>query len=135
MASETTTPNVGLQIPGYNQANWQVPTNYNWNLLDQIFGGEVSVPAIDIGTIVISNIAALIAPSLVAEAPSGVVPGNAYTLSYAPVVMLGVFVNGVYQRPGVDYTVGGSSGTLITLTTSTTLVTDTVFAVYLKGTS
>lgn len=135
MATETTTPNVGLQIPAFNQANWQVPFNYNWSLLDQIFGGEIPVPAINIGTIVISNIAAMIAPSLVAETPAGVMPGNAYTLSFVPVVILGVFVNGIYQRPGLDYTVGGSTGTLITLSTATTLVTDTVFVVYLKGTS
>jgi len=40
MASETTTPNIGLQVPSYNQGNWQVPTNYNWNLIDLIFGGS-----------------------------------------------------------------------------------------------
>lgn len=135
MASETTTPNVGLQVPAFNQANWQVPTNYNWNLLDQIFGGEIPVPAINIGTIVISNIAALIAPSFVAEAPAGVIPGNSYTLSFVPVVLLAIFVNGVYQRPGIDYTVGGSQGTLVTLSNATTLITDTVSAIYLKGTA
>jgi hypothetical protein len=135
LASETITPNIGLQIPAFNQANWQVPTNYNWNLLDQIFGGEIQVPALDVGVITISNIAAIIAPSFVAETPSGVIPGNAYTLTYVPVVMLGFYVNGIFQRPGLDYTLGGANGNLVTLTNPTTQVTDTVFAIYLQGTT
>lgn len=132
MASETLTPNVGLQIPAFNQANWQVPTNYNWNLLDQIFGGEIEIPALTVGTINITDIAAMIAPSFVAERPAGVVPGNAYTLTHPPVLLFAILVNGIFQRPALDYTVVGN---LVTLNTATTVVTDTVFAIYLKGTS
>jgi hypothetical protein len=129
MASETTTPNIGLQVPAYNQANWNVPIQYDLNLLDLIFGGQVEVPALKVGTLNITGIAALLAPSFVAETPTGVVPGNAYTLSFPPVILIGVFVNGVFQRPALDYTLVGK---LITLVNATTVVADNVFAVYLK---
>ena len=45
-AAQTVTPNVGLQIPNYNQANWQVPLNYDLNRIDLLFSGGVSVPGI-----------------------------------------------------------------------------------------
>jgi len=38
--SITKTPNVGLQIPDFNTPNWQVPMNFNLNLLDQILSGN-----------------------------------------------------------------------------------------------
>lgn len=129
MASETTTPNIGLQIPAYNQPNWQVPINYDLNLLDLIFGGEVTVPALSVEKFNITNIGALIAPSFVTEAPAGVIPGNAYTLSFPPTVMIGFFWNGIFQRPGVDYTI---VDTLLTMTTGATQAGDSVWAVYLK---
>jgi hypothetical protein len=40
----TVTPNVGLQIPAYAQTNWQVPYNYDLNLLDRILGGLQTLP-------------------------------------------------------------------------------------------
>ncbi len=53
----TTTPNVGLQIPNYNTSNWQVPMNFNTNLLDKIFGGTVAIPALTVsGTLTAPNI-------------------------------------------------------------------------------
>lgn len=129
MASETSTPNIGLQIPAFNQSNWQVPTDYNWNLLDLIFGGEVTVPAISVETFTITNIGAQIAKSFIAEAPDGVIPGNAYTLTYTPSWFIAFFWNGVFQRPGIDYTM---SGAVITMTTSATTTGDNVYALYLK---
>lgn len=129
MASETSTPNIGLQIPAFDQSNWQVPTNYNWELLDQIFGGEVTVPALSVTNFIIESIGLQIANSFVAEIPSGVVPGNAYTLSFAPSVLFGFYWNGIFQRPGLDYTI---VGTLLTMTTGATVSGDTVYAVYLK---
>ncbi len=129
MASETSTPNIGLQIPAFNQPNWQVPTNYNWNLLDLIFGGEFTVPALSVANFIITNIGQQIANSFVAEQPAGVIPGNAYTLSYLPSVLFGFYLNGVLQVPGVDYTIVGQ---LITFTTLATVATDVVFAIYLK---
>lgn len=129
MASETSTPNIGLQIPAFNQPNWQVPTNFNWNLLDLIFGGEVTVPALSVASFIITNIGAQIANSFVTETPVGVVPGNAYTLSFVPTVLFGFYWNGVFQRPVLDYTLIGA---VITMNTSSTSTGDNVYAVYLK---
>lgn len=129
MATETSTPNIGLQIPAYNQPNWQVPTDYNWNLLDLIFGGGVTVPAISVQNFTITNIGTQIAASLVTEVPAGVVPGNAYTLSYTPSMLIGFFWNGLFQRPTLDYTISGST---LTFTSASTSTGDSVYAVYLK---
>lgn len=35
----TVTPNLGLQIPSYQQTNWQVPITFDLNLLDTILAG------------------------------------------------------------------------------------------------
>jgi hypothetical protein len=129
MASETSTPNIGLQIPAFNQPNWQVPTDFNWNLLDLIFGGEVTVPALSVTNFIIANIGIQIANSFVKEAPTGVIPGNAYTLSFTPTVLFGFYWNGIFQRPGLDYTLIGNVVTMISSATSTG---DNVYAVYLK---
>lgn len=129
MASETSTPNIGLQVPAFNQGNWQVPTNFNWNLLDLIFGGEFTVPALSVANFIIANIGIQIANSFVNEPLTGVIPGNAYTLTHTPTVLWGFFWNGVYQRPGVDYTLVGN---LITMIGSATSAGDNVYAVYLK---
>lgn len=129
MASETETPNIGLQIPAFNQPNWQVPTNFNWNLLDLIFGGEFTVPALSVTNFIIANIGVQIAKSFVAEAPTGVIPGNAYTLSAVPSVVFAFYWNGVFQRPGLDYTI---SGAVITFTSSATSAGDSVFVVYMQ---
>ncbi len=65
MAAETETPNIGLQIAAFDQSNWQVPTNFNWNLLDLLLSGNAAVPAL------------LIAGNLVVEgAISGNIPGQ-----------------------------------------------------------
>ena len=128
MPSETTKPNIGLQVPSYDQGNWQVPTNYNWNLLDLIFGGEVQVPALDVLNFTIGNIGSQLAAVFVNETPAGAVPGTVYTLNYAPSLILGVFYNGLLQRPGVDYTVVGA---IITLG-FTTVSGDVVYALYFK---
>jgi len=105
MAGEVTTPNIGLQIPAYNQANWQVPINYDLNLLDLIFGpGGPQVPALNVAALTVANAGAALAPSFVEETPSGAVPGTTYTLSYAPSLLLGFYVNGVLQRAGIDFT-------------------------------
>ena len=127
MASETTTPNIGLQIPAFNQPNWQVPTNYNWNLLDLMLGGIIPFPAL--ADFVITNIGTQIAAVAVQETPSGVIPGNVYTLSHVPSIILGFYWNGVFQRPTLDYTLIGA---VVTLTSSATSTGDAVYAVYLK---
>lgn len=127
MASETSTPNIGLQVPAYNQPNWQVPINYDLNLLDLMLGGIIPMPAL--ANFIITNIGAQIAAVSVSETPTGVVPGNVYTLSFAPAFLIAFYWNGVFQRPGVDYTV---SGAVVTMTSSSTSTGDNVFAVYLK---
>lgn len=127
MASETSTPNIGLQIPAFNQPNWQVPLNFDLNLIDLMLGGIIPMPAL--ANFVITNIGAQIAAVSVSEAPTGVIPGNAYTLSFTPSFMIGFYWNGVFQRPTVDYTL---TANVITMTTSSTSSGDNVYAVYLK---
>lgn len=129
MASETSTPNIGLQIPAFNQGNWQVPTNFNWNLLDLIFGGEFTVPALSVTNFIIANIGLQLANSFIAETPAGVVPGNAYTLSNTPTVVFGFYWNGVFQRPLLDYTI---LGPVITFVSAATSAGDSVYVVYMK---
>ena len=119
MPSETTTPNIGLQVPAYNQPNWQVPLNYDLNRLDLIFGGELAVPALNVTSLEVGDpttLLASLAAVFVQETPSGAVPGTVYVLSYTPVLLLGVYVDGVLQRQGVDFTI---IGTTITLTSAT----------------
>ena len=128
MPSETTTPNIGLQIAAFDQANWQVPTNYNWNRLDLIFGGEITVPALSVGVLTAGNAGNFVLPPSTAEEPTGAVPGMVYTLSRVPTpaVMLQFTVNGLLLRYGVDY---GVTGNLVTLATPTNLG-DNVYAAY-----
>jgi hypothetical protein len=125
MATATTTQNIGLQVPGQNQANWNVPIDYDLNLLDLIFGGSVQVPALNVVSLVIGNLAVLLAASLTQEAPSGLIPGNVFTLSKPGTLLLFIY-NGAVQRPGIDYT---QNGQIIT-TGFETQANDTVWAVY-----
>jgi hypothetical protein len=39
LAQFTLTPNVGLEIPAAGSTNWNLPLNYNFNLIDQLFSG------------------------------------------------------------------------------------------------
>lgn len=131
MAGETITPNLGLQIPGNNQPNWQVPTNYNWNLLDQLFGGQITAPSLSLINLsvvnfTIPNLGTILKNSFVQEIPTG--SGNTYQLSNTASFMVGFYVNGLIQRLGVDYTLNGN---IITLTNATSSG-DTVYATYFK---
>lgn len=126
--AETTTPNIGLQIPGFNQANWQVPTDYNWNLLDLIFSGAITVPGLSVTNLTIQNLGSVVAGISIHETPTGAIPGNIFTLTYPPSVVFGFYVNGVLQRPGIDYTAASNVLTL----TYTLAPGDSVYAVYLR---
>jgi hypothetical protein len=42
----TTTPNIGLEIPLGGTPNWNIPLNYNFNLLDQLIGGTQQNPGV-----------------------------------------------------------------------------------------
>ena len=42
--STTVTPNIGLQVPAFNQPNWQVPLNYDLNRLDLLLSGNLPLP-------------------------------------------------------------------------------------------
>jgi hypothetical protein len=128
MASETSTPNIGLQVPAYNQSNWQVPINYDLNLLDLMLGGIIPIPAL--ANFVITNIGAQIAAVAVSETPSGVVPGTVYTLSQTPAFVIAFYWNGIFQRPALDYTL---SGAVITMTNNSTNTSDNVYVVYLAA--
>ena len=132
----TSTPNIGLQVPGQNQANYQVPINYDLNLIDLIFGGTVLVPGLQITNLTVTNLAvanfatanfaALIAASFVAEIPAGSIPGITYTLTYIPIAMMAFFNNGLVQRNGTDYTLINN---IITMNNATTNG-GTVYALY-----
>ena len=128
MASETVTPNIALQIADYNQTNWQVPTNYNWNLLDLIFGGLVTVPALNVTTLTAGNAGGFTLPPASNETPVGAIPGTVYTLLHAPspAAMLQFTYNGTVLRQGIDYTL---TSNIVTLSFTTTLG-DTVYATY-----
>ena len=39
--AQSVTPNIGLEIPAYNQPNWQVPLNYDLNRLDLLLSGNL----------------------------------------------------------------------------------------------
>ena len=126
MASETTTPNIGLQIPAYNQPNWQVPTNYNLNLLDLMLGGIIPMPAL--ADFIITNLGEQIAANAVTETPVGVIPGNSYTCSQVPNFIFGFYWNGILQRDGIDFTL---SGAVITMTNNATATGDNVYVKYI----
>lgn len=134
MGSPTVLPNTGIQIPANGQSNWQVPLNYDLQIIDNIFGGEQQVPALSVatltvGTFTITNLYALIASISFQEAPAGAVPGTTYTLSFVPWFIYGFYINGILQRPGVDFT---QTENVITLANPTT-AGSTLWAVYLVG--
>jgi hypothetical protein len=129
----TQTPNIGLQIPDFNQANWQVPLNFDLGLLDLIFGGSITVPALSVTLLTAGNASSLINAALIAgtvsEQPTATVPGTTYTLSQSNALMFILSVNGIVQRPGIDFTISGQ-----TITFSPSVATDAaVFAVYLHS--
>ena len=126
MASETTTPNIGLQVPAFNQANWQVPLNFDLNLLDLMLGGIIPMPAL--ANFIITNLGAQIAANAISETPAGVIPGNAYTLSQTPNYIFGFYWNGILQRDGIDFTIVGA---VITMTNNATASGDNVFVKYI----
>ena len=58
-SGQSVTPNAGLQVPAYQQSNWQVPIIFDLTRLDNVFGGTVAVPSIVLsGPIVNANQAA-----------------------------------------------------------------------------
>src|ERR1700691_2537711 len=126
MPSETTTPNVGLQVPAFNQANWQVPIQYDLNRLDLIFGGAIQVPALSVVNLTVVNVGPMLVPAFVVESPAGSTPGTLFVFSYIPSLLMAVFVNGLFQRPSVDYTVVGTALTF----TYTLQSGDNVYAIY-----
>jgi len=135
MPSETSTPNIGLQVPAFDQANWQVPLNYDLNLLDEIMGGEVQIPAISVVTLtaVNFNLPSVIA-TIAGASTTDVFTGTAtavFTCTHIPVVIFGVYLNGSFQAPGAsyDYTVSGNQVTFSAAVAST----DIVCVVYLHN--
>lgn len=42
------TPNIALNIPAIGSNNWGGPLNFNFSLLDQIFGGSKTVPGLSV---------------------------------------------------------------------------------------
>ena len=63
VAQTTITPGIGLQIPGFNSSNWQIPFNYDFNLIDQMLSGQALIPALHVtgnfevdGTVTANNL-------------------------------------------------------------------------------
>ncbi len=52
----TLTPNIGLQVPSFDQPNYQVALDYDLTLLDLIFGGSVQVPALNVLSLSIGSL-------------------------------------------------------------------------------
>lgn len=76
------TPNFGFELPAYGTTNWQVPLNYNFNLLDKILAGNSSIAlstwnistTYNVGNLVIYNGTGYIS---LADANTGNIPTNA----------------------------------------------------------
>jgi hypothetical protein len=81
-----------------------------------------------IDNLTINNVGGLLATAFVNETASGAVPGNTYTLSYAPTLLLASCYNGAIMRRGIDYNI---TGAVITLT-FTTGSGDTIYALYFR---
>jgi hypothetical protein len=47
-SAQTVTPNIGLQVPAYNQQNWQVPIDYDLNRLDLLLSGNLPLTNLDL---------------------------------------------------------------------------------------
>lgn len=45
------TPNIALNVPAIGSNNWGGPLNFNFALLDQIFGGTKTIPSFSAGSI------------------------------------------------------------------------------------
>lgn len=73
---EAVTPNIGLQVPSYGQTNYQVPLQYDLNLLDQYLSGVKPIPALTV-------IGTLNAPGFVPSSGS-IITGLGYTPAADP---------------------------------------------------
>jgi hypothetical protein len=65
-----------------------------------------------------AEVVAFMQAAIHSETPDGAVPGTVYTLSALPPagVLQGLFINGIFQRPGIDYTLSGPNITLMVAT-------------------
>lgn len=94
----TQTPNVGLQIPAVNTPNWQVSMNYNFKLIDGLFG---------------SNSVSYLGP------PVGLINGvnKVYTFATAPAQII-LLLDGLIMTPGIDYSYAAGTVTFLVLAPS-----------------
>jgi hypothetical protein len=68
-------------------------------------------------TIDLSNAQQITGPvgQLIYEIPFGTIPGSTFTLQYIPYnnQLIALYYNGIFNRPGIDYTVTGNTITLL----------------------
>jgi hypothetical protein len=111
----TPPPNAQLVGVFYNGAFLRPTTDYS------IAGGKLTLTfetdAPDPASHELPSLKALylaMTGTLTVEQPSGAYPGSVYTLATAPAgaVLVGLWYNGLFQRPGIDYTLSGTTITL-----------------------
>lgn len=56
MYSQSSTPNIGLQIPATGSNNWYIPLNYNFTKLDQLLSGNLALTTLNLGTLNVNTI-------------------------------------------------------------------------------
>lgn len=127
-SGQSVTANAGLQVPAYQQSNWQVPIIFDLNRLDSIFGGSYAVPSITLsGAITNANQAAtkayvdataqgylqasgatMTGPLVLAADPTA--PLQAATKQYVD-AHAGSGGSMVYPNPGIPTSTGSAWGT------------------------
>lgn len=87
-AAQTLTPNIGLYVPGFNQQQWDIPLNQNFNLLDKYLSGGLRIPQISL---------------------SGYLKPGLVTVGSLPTAPFGAFVYVVDGANQFDCSIGGGT--------------------------
>jgi hypothetical protein len=92
-----------MQIPAGGSTNWNVPLNYNFNGLDQLLGGQIAIPALNIsGNLVVGG--SITAGSYLASGGAGLAtatPASRYSPVYFSASPTGTALSGVNPFTGL----------------------------------